>query len=155
MTSAWVVLLSTSHRCCGLTQRASVSMRKCADWVNLKFVYGLNENKKKHNQTTTILPFKCQIIWVFHWTDIFKFVASLYDLFVKGTRAPNWQQLRFYIYFLSFFFFLKQKLNRFDQDVFISHYGLDGMPDLSNVSNEDRFFMNVSIISKMFHLSFT
>ena len=39
MTSAWVVLLSTSHRCCGLTQRASVSMRKCADWVNLKFVY--------------------------------------------------------------------------------------------------------------------
>ena len=36
---AWVVLLSTSHRCCDLTQRASVSMRKCADWVNLKFVY--------------------------------------------------------------------------------------------------------------------
>ena len=25
---------------CDLTQRASVSMRKCADWVNLKFVYG-------------------------------------------------------------------------------------------------------------------
>ena len=24
---------------CDLTQRASVSMRKCADWVNLKFVY--------------------------------------------------------------------------------------------------------------------
>ena len=38
---AWVVLLSTSHRCCDLTQRASVSMRKCADWVNLKFVYSL------------------------------------------------------------------------------------------------------------------
>ena len=36
---AWVVLLSTSHRRCDLTQGASVSMRKCADWVNLKFVY--------------------------------------------------------------------------------------------------------------------
>ena len=24
---------------CDLAQRASVSMRKCADWVNLKFVY--------------------------------------------------------------------------------------------------------------------
>ena len=34
-----VVLLSTSHQWCDLTQRASVSMRKCADWVNLKFVY--------------------------------------------------------------------------------------------------------------------
>ena len=39
---AWVVLLSTSHRCCDLTQRASVSTRKCADWVNLKFVYGMD-----------------------------------------------------------------------------------------------------------------
>ena len=33
---AWVVLLSTPHRCCDLTQGASVSTRKCADWVNLK-----------------------------------------------------------------------------------------------------------------------
>ena len=39
MTTACVVILSTSHRCCDLTQKASVSMRKCADWVNLKFVY--------------------------------------------------------------------------------------------------------------------
>ena len=36
---AWVILLSTSHRCCDLTQRASVSMWKSADWVNLKFGY--------------------------------------------------------------------------------------------------------------------
>ena len=35
----WVILLSTSHQCWALTQRASASMRKCADWVNLKFVY--------------------------------------------------------------------------------------------------------------------
>ena len=41
MIRAWVVLLSTSHWCCDLTQRASVWMRKCADWVNLKFVYTL------------------------------------------------------------------------------------------------------------------
>ena len=39
MMRAWVVLLSASHRCCDLTQRASVSMRKCADLLNLKFVY--------------------------------------------------------------------------------------------------------------------
>ena len=30
--------IAYSHRCCDLTQRASVSMHKCADWVNLKFV---------------------------------------------------------------------------------------------------------------------
>ena len=29
----------TSHRRCDLTLKASVSMRKCADWVNLKFIY--------------------------------------------------------------------------------------------------------------------
>ena len=34
---------------CDLTQRASVSMRKCADWVNLKFVYA-------RDQTASILP---------------------------------------------------------------------------------------------------
>ena len=53
MMRAWVVLLSTSHRCCDLTQRASVSMRKCADWVNLKFVYS-NQGQDQGNVSITL-----------------------------------------------------------------------------------------------------
>ena len=39
-----------SHQCCDLTQRASVSMRKCADWVNLKFVYRTAGQQMAHTR---------------------------------------------------------------------------------------------------------
>ena len=58
MIRARVVLLSTSHRCCDLTQRASVSMRKCADWVNLKFVYSYTFDLVPHNASR----FTCAIL---------------------------------------------------------------------------------------------
>ncbi|XP_033633056.1 uncharacterized protein LOC117294660 [Asterias rubens] len=33
------------------------------------------------------------------------------------------------------------KLSRFDPDMMVSNYDVDGMPSLSNISNADRFFM--------------